>query len=62
MQLTNMPKENLLNTFNCGVGMVIAVSQSDERDALGILNQSYFAKTIGKVEERQVNEEEISFV
>ena len=62
MQLTNMPKENLLNTFNCGVGMVIAVSQSDEEDALGILNQSYFAKTIGKVAERKVNEEEISFV
>ena len=62
MQLTNMPKENLLNTFNCGVGMVIAVSQADEEDALGMLNQSYFAKTIGKVEERKVNEEEISFV
>ena len=62
MQLTNMPKENLLNTFNCGVGMVIAVSQSDEEDALGILNQSYFAKTIGTVEERKMNEEEISFV
>ena len=57
-----MPKENLLNTFNCGVGMVIAVSQSDEEDALGILNQSYFAKTIGTVEEKKVNEEEISFV
>ena len=57
-----MPKDNLLNTFNCGVGMVIAVSQSDEEDALGILNQSYFAKTIGTVEERKMNEEEISFV
>ena len=57
-----MPKENLLNTFNCGVGMVIAVSQSDEEDALGILNQSYFAMKIGTVEERKVNEEEISFV
>ena len=42
--------------------MVIAVSQSVEEDALGILNQSYFAKTIGTVEERKMNEEEISFV
>ena len=42
--------------------MVIAVSQADEEDALRMLNQSYFAKTIGKVEERKVNEEEISFV
>ena len=31
-------------------------------DALDILNQSYFAKKIGTVEERKVNEEEISFV
>ena len=42
--------------------MIIAVSQSDEEDALGILNQSYFAKKNGTVEERKVNEEEISFV
>ena len=59
---SNLSKMEMLSTFNCGVGMVIAVSQSDEEDALGILNQSYFAKTIGKVEERKVNEEEISFV
>ena len=57
-----MPKENLLNTFNCGVGMVIAVSPSDEENALGAINQSYFAKTIGRVEERNGNEKEISFV
>jgi phosphoribosylaminoimidazole (AIR) synthetase len=62
MEITNMPKDNLVNTFNCGVGLVIAVSESDEEDALGILNQSYFAKTIGRVEERKVNEEAISFV
>ena len=62
METTNMPKENLLNTFNCGVGMVIAVSPSDEENALGAINQSYFAKTIGRVEERNGNEKEISFV
>ena len=62
MEITNMPKDNLISTFNCGVGLVIAVSESDEEDALGILNQSYYAKTIGRVEERKMNEDEISFV
>jgi len=62
MEITNMPKDNLVSTFNCGVGLVIAVRQSDEEDALSILNQSYFAKTIGRVEERKVNEKAISFV
>ena len=62
MEITNMPKDNLISTFNCGVGLVIAVSESDEEDALRILNQSYYAKTIGRVEERKMNEDEISFV
>ena len=42
--------------------MVVAVNPSDEENALGALNQSYFAKTIGRVEERDGNEKEILFV
>ena len=61
-EITEMPKENLLNTFNCGVGMVIAVSESDEEDALGALNQSLFAKKIGVIEEKKENEPAIAFV
>ena len=61
-EITGMPKENLLNTFNCGVGMVIAVSESDEEDALGALNQSLFAKKIGVIEEKKENEPAITFV
>ena len=61
-EITEMPKENLLNTFNCGVGMVIAVSESDEEDALGALNQSLFAKKIGVIEEKKENEPAIIFV
>ena len=61
-EITEMPKENLLNTFNCGVGMVIAVSESDEEDALGALNQSLFAKKIGVIEEKKENEPAITFV
>ena len=61
-EISEMPKENLLNTFNCGVGMVIAVSESDEEDALGALNQSLFAKKIGVIEEKKENEPAITFV
>ena len=61
-EITEMPKENLLNTFNCGVGMVIAVSESNEEDALGALNQSLFAKKIGVIEEKKENEPAITFV
>ena len=62
MEVTDMPKKNLLNTFNCGVGLIISVDKSDEESALGALNQRFFARTIGKVEERNVNELQIKFV
>ena len=62
MKVTNMPKENLLNTFNCGVGLIISVNKSDEENALGALNQKFFAKTIGEVKERERNDQQIIFV
>ena len=61
-KMTDMPKENLLNTFNCGVGMVIAVNESDEENALGALNQSLFAKKIGRIEERSEKDQAITFI
>ena len=61
-KITDMPKENLLNTFNCGVGMVIAVNESDEENALGALNQSLFAKKIGRIEERSEKDQAITFI
>tara|TARA_Y100001934_G_scaffold135345_1_gene163552 strand:- start:6 stop:1055 length:1050 start_codon:yes stop_codon:yes gene_type:complete len=62
MEKTDMPKENLLSTFNCGVGLVISVNAADEENALGALNQNFFAKKIGIVEERKENESPICFV
>ena len=62
MKVTNMPKENLLNTFNCGVGLIISVNKSDEENVLGALNQKFFAKTIGEVKERERNDQQIIFV
>ena len=62
MEKTDMPKENLLSTFNCGVGLVLSVNAADEENALGALNQNFFAKKIGIVEERKENESPICFV
>ena len=53
----------MLKTFNCGIGLIIAVSPEDEEMALGTLNQStFYAKTIGAVSEKQGNEPELNFV
>jgi phosphoribosylaminoimidazole (AIR) synthetase len=62
METTGIPKENLVNTFNCGVGLIISVNKSNEEDVLGTLNQSLFAKTIGKIQEKESNESQVSYV
>ena len=62
IKITNISKENLLNTFNCGVGLIISVNKSDEENTLGALNESFFARTIGRVEQRMVNEKQIKLV
>ena len=62
MKMTGIPKENLVNTFNCGVGLIISVNKSNEENVLGALNQSLFAKTIGKVQEKEPNESQVSYV
>ena len=55
--------EIMLKTFNCGIGLMLAVSPEDEEMALGTLNQSsFFAKTIGIVEEKKGNENSLNFV
>ena len=53
----------MLKTFNCGIGLVIAISPEDEEMALGTLNQSsFYAKTIGSITENQGNEPSLNFV
>ena len=59
---TKISKENLLRTFNCGVGLVISVDKKDEESVLGALNQSLFAKTIGEIKDREENEDDIKFI
>ena len=62
METTGIPKANLVNTFNCGVGLIISVNKSNEENVLGALNQSLFAKTIGKVQEKEPNESQVLYV
>ena len=62
MDITGLAMEDMLSTFNCGIGLVIAIDEADEETALGAINQSFFAKRIGKIEEREKDEKAISFV
>ena len=62
METTGICKENFLNTFNCGVGLIISVNKADEEIVLGALNQSLFAKTIGKIKEKETNESKVLYV
>ncbi len=62
-EIAEISEENMLRTFNCGIGLVIAISPEDEEIALGTLNQSdFFAKTIGIVGEGEGNEPILNFV
>ena len=55
--------ENMLSTFNCGVGMIISVSKEDEERTLKILNEkNKSAQWLGTVERKKRNEESIVFV
>ena len=61
--VAKISEENMLKTFNCGIGLVIAISPEDEEMALGTINQSsFYAKSIGSVYEKQSNEPELNFV
>ena len=61
--VAKISQENMLKTFNCGIGLIIAVSPENEEMALGALNQSsFYAKTIGSINENQGNEPSLNFV
>ena len=61
--VAKISRENMLSTFNCGIGLIIAVPPEDKDLALDTLNKSkFFAKTIGCVEENKGNESSLNFV
>tara|TARA_B100001175_G_scaffold305030_1_gene301694 strand:- start:13258 stop:14307 length:1050 start_codon:yes stop_codon:yes gene_type:complete len=60
--VAKISEKNMLKTFNCGIGLVVAVAPEDEEIALGTLNQSVFAKSIGSIDENQGHEASINFI
>jgi phosphoribosylformylglycinamidine cyclo-ligase len=46
----NVDDKEMLRTFNCGIGMVVVVSQDQVEDAMGIFKQSHLQSwVIGKI-------------
>ncbi|RUO21460.1 phosphoribosylformylglycinamidine cyclo-ligase [Aliidiomarina haloalkalitolerans] len=59
----NIAREEMFRTFNCGVGLVIAVPAEQADQAVAILNsQGENAWVIGTVADRQGDEEQVEFV
>lgn len=59
----NIAREEMFRTFNCGVGLVIAVPADQADQAVAVLNnQGENAWVIGTVADRQGDEEQVEFV
>lgn len=59
-QQGNISRHEMYRTFNCGVGMIIAVAEQDVDTALALLNQSgEQAWVIGRIEQAQAGEEQV---
>ena len=58
--IANISNEEMYKTFNCGLGMLVFVSNCDSEKTLGILkkfnNNCYIC---GEVLEKQVNEKQV---
>ncbi|MCL5255825.1 MAG: phosphoribosylformylglycinamidine cyclo-ligase [Gammaproteobacteria bacterium] len=59
----NIARDEMFRTFNCGVGLVIAVPADQAKQAVAVLNeQGENAWVIGTVADRQGDEEQVEFV
>ena len=59
----NIARDEMFRTFNCGVGLVIAVPADQADQAVAVLNdQGENAWVIGTVADRQGDEEQVEFV
>lgn len=58
----NLEDEDMYNTFNMGIGMVVAVDEADADKVLEQINTTDKAYIIGRVEERGDGERAIEFV
>ena len=56
----NITQKEMLSTFNCGIGMVLALKEADVTDAIKLLDSlDIDSKVIGKVEPKKKEEEPI---
>ena len=59
----NISDKEMFSTFNCGVGMVIALKEKEVREALHLLNNSRIqAQRIGSVELKKENESSVEII
>ena len=56
----NIQQNEMLSTFNCGIGMVLAIKECDAERALDLLNElNIVSKVIGKVEPKEIEDNSI---
>ena len=59
----NISLKEMLSTFNCGVGLIICVEETNADKALRNLNKDgEVAKVIGKIEKKGRNDQQVEFV
>ena len=46
----NISDDEMLRTFNCGVGLIIVTSQKDKASVMKHINRTYDCYEIGKIE------------
>jgi len=58
METANIERDEMYRTFNCGVGMIIVVSQENANKAMEILNQAgETAFQLGQIEAGEASEQ-----
>ena len=59
----NISDNEMLSTFNCGVGMVISLKEKDMKETLDVLKKlGIQAKQLGAVQSKSSNESSIAIV
>ena len=59
----NLSNQEMLSTFNCGIGMIISVKPEDIKVVLKTLKkENQQAKVIGKLKKKRRNNPAITFV
>lgn len=54
-RIGNIKEEEMLSTFNCGVGLIIVVSQQNTEFIMQQISNFYDCYEIGKIEEGEIS-------